>query len=81
MVIAPCSILGLMSQGRIQLQIDTSKEVRNRAKAVAYSQGMSLTELVLKALATVGDKELKQLIEKDLQERSGRGRPQQSKPS
>lgn len=81
MVIIPCSILGLMSQSRIQLQIDTSKEVRNRAKAVAYSQGMSLTELVLKALATVGDKELKRLIEKDLQERSGRGRPQQSKPS
>lgn len=43
--------------------------MRNRAKAVAYSQGMSLTELVLKALATVGDKELKQLIEKDLQDR------------
>lgn len=81
MVIALCSVLGLMSQSRIQLQIDTSKEVRNRAKAVAYSQGMSLTELVLKALTTVGDKELKQLVKKDLQERSRRGRPQQPKSS
>ncbi len=69
-----------MNQVRIQLQIDTSKEVRNRAKAVAYSQGISLTELVLKALTTVGDKELKALIEKDLEERASRGRPQQSKP-
>ena len=65
-----------MTPGRIQLQIDTSKEVRNRAKAVAYGKGFSLTELVLKALAEVGDKELKSLIEKDLEERAQRGRPQ-----
>ena len=66
-----------MSQGRTQLQVDTSKAVRNRAKAVAYGQGISLTELVLKALAAVGDKEWKALIEKDLEERGRRGRPQQ----
>lgn len=66
----------LMTSSRIQLQIDTSKEVRNRAKAVAYGRGVSLTELVLKALATVGDKELKDLVENDLKERSQRGRPQ-----
>lgn len=65
-----------MKPSRIQLQIDTSKEVRNRAKAVAYGQGISLTELVLKALANIGDKELKALIAKDLEERTGRGRPQ-----
>ena len=59
------------------MQIDTSKAVRNRSKAVAYGKGISLTELVLKALAAVGDKELKALIEKDLEERGGRGRPQQ----
>ena len=41
---------------------------------------ISLTELVLKALTTVGDKELKALIKKDLEERASRGRPQQSKP-
>ena len=35
------------------------------------------TEFVLKALAAVGDKELKALIEKDLEERGRRGRPQQ----
>lgn len=62
-----------MNQGRIQLQIDTSKAVRNRAKAVAYGQGISLTELVLKALADVGDKELRVLIKKDLEKRGGRG--------
>jgi len=66
----------LMTPSRIQLQIDTSKEVRNRAKAVAYGKGISLTELVLKALAQVGDKELKTLIDKDLEERTQRGRPQ-----
>ena len=65
-----------MKPSRIQLQIDTSKEVRNRAKSVAYGRGVSLTELVLKALADVGDKELKDLIEKDLEERAQRGRPQ-----
>lgn len=65
-----------MTTSRIQLQIDTSKDVRNRAKAVAYGRGISLTELVLKALANVDDKELKVLIEKDLEERARRGRPQ-----
>lgn len=65
-----------MTTSRIQLQIDTSKDVRNRAKAVAYGRGISLTELVLKALANVDDKELKALIEKDLEERAQRGRPQ-----
>lgn len=65
-----------MTSSRIQLQIDTSKNVRNRAKAVAYGRGISLTELVLKALAEVGDKELKTLIKKDLEERAQRGRPQ-----
>lgn len=65
-----------MTPSRIQLQIDTSKEVRNRAKAVAYGRGMSLTELVLRALSNVDDDELKTLIEQDLEERAQRGRPQ-----
>lgn len=65
-----------MTTGRSQIQVDTSPAVRNRAKAVAYGRGLSLTKLVLKALAAVGDKELKALIEKDLQERAQRGRPQ-----
>jgi hypothetical protein len=66
-----------MATGRSQIQVDASPAVRNRAKAVAYGRGLSLTELVLKALAAVGDKELKSLIEKDLQERAQPGRPQQ----
>jgi len=65
-----------MSSTRSQIQIDATTAVRNRAKAVAYSRGITLTELVLNALATVGDKELKSLIEKDLHERTQRGRPQ-----
>lgn len=66
-----------MTPGRSQIQVDASPVVRNRAKAVAYGRGLSLTELVLTALAAVGDKELKNLIEKDLEERAQRGRPQQ----
>ena len=64
-----------MSTSRSQIQVDASPPVRNRAKAVAYGRGLSLTELVLRALADVGDKELKTLIEKDLKERAQRGRP------
>ena len=48
----------------------------NRAKAVAYGRGQSLTEFVLQALAKVGDKELAELIAKDVEERAKRGRPQ-----
>lgn len=65
-----------MAASRSQIQVDASPAVRNRAKAVAYGRGLSLTELVLKALASVGDKELKGLIEKDLKERAQPGRPQ-----
>lgn len=71
-----CSTIQLMATGRSQIQVDASQAVRNRAKAVAYGRGLSLTALVLKALANVGDKELKALIEKDLKERAQRGRPQ-----
>lgn len=65
-----------MATSRSQLQVDASLPVRNRAKAVAYGRGLSLTEFVLRALAEVGDKELKVLIENDLKERAQRGRPQ-----
>lgn len=65
-----------MAASRSQIQVDASPAVRNRAKAVAYGRGLSLTELVLNALASVGDKELKALIEKDLKERAQPGRPQ-----
>ena len=65
----------LMTANRPQLRIDASPAVKNRAKAVAYGRGQSLTELVLQALISVGDKELTELIEKNLKERTQRGRP------
>jgi hypothetical protein len=61
---------------RPQIRVDASTKVINRAKAVAYGRGQSLTELVLQALAKVGDKELAELIAKDAEERVKRGRPQ-----
>ncbi len=67
-----------MTSSRVKLQVDTSTAVRDRAKVVAYTRGISLNELVLKAVAKEGDKELAQLIEKDLKERTPPGRPANS---
>lgn len=71
-----CSTIFSMALSRSQLQIDVPPAVRNRAKAVAYDRGLTLTELVLQALTKMDDKQLKELIEKDLKERTQRGRPQ-----
>lgn len=65
-----------MTADRPQLRIDASLAVKNRAKAVAYSRGLSLTEFVLQALAKESDKELTKLIKNDLEDRQQRGRPQ-----
>lgn len=65
-----------MATERPQLRIDASKKVINRAKAVAYGRGETLTEFVLLALSKAGDKELAKFIEQDLDERATRGRPQ-----
>ena len=65
-----------MAETRTQIRIDTSKGLINRAKAVAYGRGQSLTELVLLALAKVGDKELEKLVDEDLKKRPSRGRPE-----
>lgn len=64
-----------MASKRSQIQVDVPTTIRNRAKAVAYGRGQSLTELVLQALVSIGDEELTKLIEKDLKERAQRGRP------
>lgn len=64
-----------MTAKRSQIQIDVPTPIRNRAKAVAYGRGQSLTELVLQGLISIGDKELTELIETDLKERAQRGRP------
>lgn len=66
---------------RPKLQIDASAAVRERAKAVAYDRGMSLTEFVLLALAKQGDKKLTALIEEDLGDRTKPGRPVISQPA
>jgi hypothetical protein len=65
---------------RPKLQIDASSAVRERAKAVAYDRGLSLTEFVLTALSKEGDKKLASLIEKDLGDRTKPGRPVLSPP-
>lgn len=64
-----------MTAKRSQIQIDVPTPIRNRAKAVAYDNGQTLTELVLLALQKIGDDELTALIKKDLKERAQRGRP------
>lgn len=64
-----------MTARRSQIQVDVPDTIRNRAKAVAYGRGQSLTELVLQSLISIGDKELTELIKKDLKERTQRGRP------
>jgi len=61
---------------RPKFQIDALPATRDRAKAVAYGRGMSLTEFVLQALAKEGDKELAELVSKDLEGRVRPGRPQ-----
>ena len=65
-----------MAETRTQIRIDASKGLINRAKAVVYGRGQSLTELVLLALAKVGDKELAKLVDEDLKKRPSRGRPE-----
>lgn len=61
---------------RPRVQLDISDSIRDRAKAVAYDRGQTLVELVLRALATVGDKELTKRIEKELESKQSPGRPQ-----
>ncbi len=62
-------------QKRVRLQLDIPPAIRNRVKAVAYGRGKSLVELHLEALMKLGDKELTELIEKELADRPAKGRP------
>jgi hypothetical protein len=59
----------------VSMQIRVTEAVRERAKKVAKIHGGTLSELVLKLLASSGDKELKRLIENELKERPKPGRP------
>jgi antitoxin component of RelBE/YafQ-DinJ toxin-antitoxin module len=57
------------------MQIRVSDDLRERAKAVAKKNGLTLSELVLQLLAQTGDKQLKNLVSKELEERPKPGRP------
>lgn len=59
----------------VSMQIRASEDLRDRAKEVAKKQGLTLSELVLKLLGTVNDKELKSLVKEELKERRKPGRP------
>ena len=57
------------------MQIRVTDDLRERAKAVAKDNGLTLSELILKLLASAGDKKLKELANKELKERPKPGRP------
>ncbi len=57
------------------MQIRVTDDLRNRAKAVAKKNGLTLSELILQQLANTGDKQLKELVKKELAERPKPGRP------
>lgn len=59
----------------VSMQIKTTEAVRDRAKKVAKQNRLTLSELVLRLLSNAGDKELKKLVEKELEERPKPGRP------
>ena len=64
-----------MSRKIVSMQIRVTDDVRKRAKLVAKENGLTLSELVLNLLAKSGDKELKNLVNKELKERPKPGRP------
>lgn len=64
-----------MSRKIVSMQIRVTDDVRKRAKVVAKENGLTLSELVLDLLAKTGDKDLKNLVNKELKERTKPGRP------
>lgn len=64
-----------MSRKIVSMQIRVTEAVRERAKKVAKIHNITLSELVLKLLADTGDKELKKLVDNELNERPKPGRP------
>ncbi len=59
----------------VNMQIRVTEAVRQRAKTVAKVHGFTLSEFVLKLLASTADKELKRLVDNELKERPKPGRP------
>lgn len=64
-----------MSRKIVSMQIRVTDGLRERAKAVAKQKGLTLSELMLQLLASTGDKQLKDLVKKELKERPKPGRP------
>lgn len=64
-----------MARKIVNMQIRVAEDVRDRAKIVAKQNNLTLSELMLKLLASAGDKQLKDLIQKELKERPKPGRP------
>jgi hypothetical protein len=67
--------MGLMSRKIVSMQIRVTDDLRERAKVVAKNSGVTLSELIVKLLAGTGDKQLKDLANKELKERPKPGRP------
>lgn len=59
----------------VSMQIRVTEDLRQRAKIVAKEKGLTLSELVLRLLAGAGDKQLKELANKEFKERPKPGRP------
>jgi len=57
------------------MQIRVTDDLRERAKAVAKRNGLTLSELIVGLLAKAGDKQLEELAKKELKERPKPGRP------
>ena len=57
-----------MSRKIVSMQIRVTDDLRERAKAVAKQKGLTLSELMLQLLASTGDKQLKDLVKKELKE-------------
>jgi antitoxin component of RelBE/YafQ-DinJ toxin-antitoxin module len=57
------------------MQIRVTEDLRERAKAVAKQKGLTLSELIIRLLASAGDKRLKDLADKESKERPKPGRP------
>jgi antitoxin component of RelBE/YafQ-DinJ toxin-antitoxin module len=64
-----------MSRKTIRMQIRITEDLRDRAKNVASKNGLTLSELIIKLLGSAGDKQLKELAERELKERPKPGRP------
>lgn len=64
-----------MSRKIVSMQIRVTDDLRERAKAVAKKNGLTLSEMILQLLASTGDKQLKELANKELKERPRPGRP------